>query len=208
MALILPHSIFIHIPKTGGSWVRRAIKLAGIHTQEVGPCQLGRIQVLHASIRQVPREYRRGRQAFAFIRHPVSWLKSKWAYAIKRGKLKRRTTSTDKCLHRDLNVFLERLLERNAALPTHSMMHRIGWARVGSQWKNTLKRKMLVGKNESLHTDLIRFLKQAGESFNPEKMLSLKPVRVAGKKSKQEVSPELASRICDANQILMELGGY
>lgn len=26
MALILPKSIFVHIPKTGGTWVRRAIE--------------------------------------------------------------------------------------------------------------------------------------------------------------------------------------
>ena len=26
MALILPNSIFVHIPKTGGDWVRRAIE--------------------------------------------------------------------------------------------------------------------------------------------------------------------------------------
>lgn len=209
MALVLPHSIFIHIPKTGGSWVRHAIKRCGIPVQERGPEHVGRNQITHAAIKQVHKKYRKNRLAFAFIRHPVSWLKSKWAYAIARGKLKvERRTGVDRCLHRDLNVFLERLLDTNAALPTHSMLHRIGWNNSNGTWKNTIKNKVLVGRNETLSQDLARFLKKAGESFDQQILMSTKRVRVVGKKSKQKPSLELAQRVCDANQVLMQLGGY
>lgn len=208
MALVMPHSIFIHIPKTGGSWVRNVIRRSGIPSQEIGPCDLGQIQVLHASIHQVPKKLRRTRLAFAFIRHPVSWLKSKWAYAISRGKLKAKPkTGVDRCLHKDLNVFMENILQTNPGLPSSAMLHRLGWKRVDGTWSNGLKRKVHIGKNETLSQDLLKFMRSAGEPLDPS-MCKLKPVRVAGKKSKQQVTTELAHRICEANSVLMEIGVY
>jgi len=89
------------------------------------------------------------------------------------------------------------------------MLHPIGWKQVCGVWQDTLKKKdRKMGRTESIADDLIQFLHEAGETFNPGAIRTVKPVRVSGRKSKQQVLSELAHRVCDANKVLMEIGGY
>lgn len=211
MAVLMPHSIFIHIPKTGGTWVRAVLPAAGIKCREVGPPGGTNIQVIHCSVRGLPQHLRKKRLIFSCIRHPVAWLKSRWSYAIERGKLKvkKKRGWLENSLNEDLNVFIERALERNPSAPARAMMHPIGWQYIDGIWQDTLKKKdRAIGRTETIREDLMDFLRKAGEKFNPIVIEEFAPRRVSGKKSKQRVSKELAQRVCDANQVLMELGHY
>jgi len=211
MALVMPHSIFIHIPNTGGSWVRTAVRAAGIRCREVGPPGAGRNQVLHCGIKDVPKHLRWPRLTFFCIRHPVSWLKSRWSYAIQRGKLKVKTkrTGIERALDADLNVFIENVLATNASMPSHAMLYPVGWKRIDGRWQDTLKKKdRRIGRTESLISDLRRFLFEAGEKWDDVILSRIKPQRVSDRKSKQRVSRDLARRVCAANQVIMGLGHY
>ena len=81
MALVLPRSLFVHVPKTGGTWVRAAIAAAGIDAHESGPPETHD----HFGVFDLPADLLAGRFTFGFVRHPVDWLKSRWAWAVLSG---------------------------------------------------------------------------------------------------------------------------
>lgn len=68
MAVILPHSVFLRIPRTGSAWARDAIAAAGI------PCT----QEGYDHSVNVPRAHR-SKLIFTFVRHPQRWIISRWA---------------------------------------------------------------------------------------------------------------------------------
>src|SRR3989338_8198252 len=86
MALELPHSIFFHVPKTGGMWVRQAIKNAGIPTNEVGNAieETDNFSTMkHTFFHATPRTvHTLGRFSFAFVRNPLTWYQSQWAFQM------------------------------------------------------------------------------------------------------------------------------
>lgn len=66
MAIILPKSVFYHVPKTGGSWIAEGIW--GAFKEYEVPDGYG-----HAS----PMEYDSGdKPSFCFVRHPFTWYRS------------------------------------------------------------------------------------------------------------------------------------
>src|SRR5437667_268495 len=85
MALVTEKSLFIHVPKTGGTFVRRALPALGL------PCRESGIFAIedHFSIAQVfathPGLDDGRRLTFGFVRHPVAWIKSRWAWAMISG---------------------------------------------------------------------------------------------------------------------------
>lgn len=98
MAVIMPRSAMIHIPKTGGTWCRAAIVAAELPHFESGPAGESKLNQSHASLTQaLPtimmanwRENNmtpRKRFTFSFVRHPCAWLESTWADALEHGKL-------------------------------------------------------------------------------------------------------------------------
>ena len=69
MALKAGNALFIHIPKTGGSWVRKYFEQTGMETKEIGAnhttsAELGDVEEL----------------TFCFVRHPLTWYQSYWKY--------------------------------------------------------------------------------------------------------------------------------
>lgn len=77
MAVVLPHSIFIHFPKTGGTTVREAIRSTGIPWYEY-PDPAGNRAAFHLGVPYLD-AVMEGRITFTFLRDPVSWYKSFWA---------------------------------------------------------------------------------------------------------------------------------
>lgn len=89
MAVLSDRACFIHVPKTGGRWVREAMTAAGIGWEEVGtyePWHLSGNRSLFAFgasgeaarvMHSWPEQDTLGeRHVFGFVRHPVDWLRS------------------------------------------------------------------------------------------------------------------------------------
>lgn len=70
--LINDKYLFIHIAKTGGTFFREALNACGVPSIEVG--------AKHASWLDLKTDYEWAIPVM-FIRHPVSWYRSRWRYA-------------------------------------------------------------------------------------------------------------------------------
>lgn len=79
MGMILTKSVFIHIPRTGGTWVRCILKNAGLRNGETGRGEDYGVKTIHHSIGEAADWIPEGYKTFSFIRHPVTYLKSRWA---------------------------------------------------------------------------------------------------------------------------------
>lgn len=79
MALILKNGVFIHIAKTGGSWVAELLRQQGLVAAATARSHVN----FKETISEVPAAA--GLPSFAFVRHPVTWWKSYWAYRMKTG---------------------------------------------------------------------------------------------------------------------------
>ena len=75
--LLMPRSCFLHVPKTGGSWVRKAIKSTVTGWRELIPDGN-----MHLPLAEIPE---RGLFRFAFVRHPVEVYRSLWQYKMTVG---------------------------------------------------------------------------------------------------------------------------
>jgi len=92
MAVILPNSMILHIPKTGGQFVRDVLNHNKIAFYETGrrPCgEPGSSQRLfnwgfssHCLPIGAPEFRARRGASLVFVRHPAEWYRSYWAYRI------------------------------------------------------------------------------------------------------------------------------
>jgi len=82
MALETDKFVYFHIPKTGGTWIRNAIKKSGIICKEVGDT--------HITVRRILHDYDyahilRDKHVIVSIRNPYSWYQSYWSFKMKVG---------------------------------------------------------------------------------------------------------------------------
>ena len=76
-------SIYIHLPKTGGTWLQEAARAAGLSTTAPPPrAGGGPAAHYHAGLADV---YVDGHFSFAFVRHPLDWWRSYWGDRMRRG---------------------------------------------------------------------------------------------------------------------------
>ncbi len=206
MALILPKSVFIHIPKTGGNWVREALQRAELpikearhryHVTELRPAKPHCCQ--HSRLRDVSEEDRSGRISFAFVRHPLSLYQSWWAFKMQTGwndvfEFERL------CKSETFPEFLEKVLK-----------HFPGWAgKIFNQID--VDGIQMIGRQENLTEDLIAILRAAGEEFDPDVIRNMPHTNVVGTLSKwqerAQYTPELERAVLESEREALERFGY
>jgi len=148
MAIRLPHSVFIHVPKTGGTWVGHVLERMGLLHAMSRP---------HMSIREIRSDPALSSwhclDAFAFIRHPVSWYQSYWGFKMTSGWLKHEAVPLDECRSDDFNRFVRNCAERH---PGH----------LSSFYREFLKDVRYIGRHEIMRESFIVILDQLGEEFS------------------------------------------
>lgn len=163
--LLLRKSVFMHIPKTGGDWVRAALRNAGV---------LQGLPRQHSPDKHLTRgetlERRGGRRVFCFVRHPMSWLESFWRYSGGTGQERRDpTVETDwrsdhaygnavlgpvcDCYDPDFDRFVDKVTTWRPGY--------VGWL-----YSQYVTPHAIVGRTEKLTADLIACLHEAGEEFS------------------------------------------
>lgn len=163
---------FVHVPKTGGSWVRACLRNAGIARGETGR--------RHGPVG----EARAGGAGFvfAFVRDPASWLQSAWAY----GEAKRERG--DPAAWGDwrgmfrfpedgrFSTFIDRYLAADPGF-------------VSKMFDRLTDGADFVGRQETLCVDLVRALSEAGVPYCVGRLRGGRPRKVVSR------SPEWTDRV-------------
>lgn len=172
MALILPHSIFLHVPKTGGTWVRHLLLSLNIphrethrgdHDPGFGPID---------SIHDIPihdRSWYENTAKWCFVRHPLAWYRSYFAYRQKYPWEPKAIELDKLCQSNNFQEFIEKAIR----------FYPGGY--VCKLYNSFARRCDFVGKQEDLETYVMAFLKKTGDLSDtptPAELVLPAPVNV------------------------------
>ena len=159
MALILPRSVFYHIPKTGGTFVRLSLRQAGFCVNlEVG----GHNHTYPSQCRI------KNRFSFAFVRHPLSWYESYWTYKQYISKWDPRNTVDANTQSEKFSTFIQKMIDTYPGYV--SCIYQL-YTEI-----DTPNEINFIGRQENLREDLCHALTEAGENFDKERIHSF-PVK-------------------------------
>lgn len=165
MTIILPNSTFLHIPRTGGTWVRRVLSENRLIESE-----------LRSETRQESSEYsvnswhmvpENVSNAFCFVRHPATWYQSYWAYKQDTSSWSHTNPFDQQCAD---DYFLEFVKKALASYP-------VGY--VTWLYEFYTENSGFVGRQENLRNDLIAALQWAGEDYALDGIESITPKNVS-----------------------------
>lgn len=190
MALLLKcGAVFLHVPKTGGTWITQVLEESGLAAYEFGHKHADFEHVINhhrqGSGRDILRSLVRTRAMgvdrarpelkafkFCFVRHPIKWYESWWKYMTGRGWNNWGDDDTfdwHPCSvlnglgDPDFNQFMRNVIEKRPGYVTEMY----GWyVRPGVHF---------VGKQETLVDDLITVLRQLNLDFDEQKIRNTKP---------------------------------
>ncbi len=176
MAIVLKETraLFVHIPKTGGTWVEAVFNKLGIANQRAPHSPAASVR--HATLDQLPGDYD---FRFAFVRHPVAWYESWWKFQagawrrFEQGRWHPQRV-LENCADDDFSQFVMNCLEHQPAYV--SRMYEWFLGPPGND------RFDFVGRTESLRDDLTHVLRQLGYDFDEREIEQAKPIHVSGKK--------------------------
>ena len=154
MGVFLENSTFYHMPKTGGTWVRKVLHSGAVSGKIVtfNKYFSGRDTMLNRK-HLPPSLVTLKNFSFAFVRHPFGWYESIWKYRTRFGKWRARNNCglTKTCASDDFNEFIDNVIAQ------------------GPYYGDLVKEFSSVdfmGRYENLVEDLIKALTMAGEKFD------------------------------------------
>lgn len=189
--LVKANALFLHIPKTGGSWVEDVLTHLGIETQ--GVRTLPGATLRHPLVCQIEQRFD---FSFAFVRHPVTWYKSWWKYQTPQwlphepGNWHPQRV-LDRCGHDDFAQFIRQVLEREPGYLTRLYEWYIG----PPDWMHV----KFVCHYESLAEDLATVLRYLRYPFDEQALRRFPPVNVSEiRRAKPVWDRELLKRLLEA----------
>ncbi len=196
--------IFWHIPKTGGRWVLEAL---GRRHARVGLSRVPRIQPerkplmlfgRHAPPSEVAEEFKRDRLQFCFVRHPLAWYKSWWAYRIRRKRSDKRHYA-DKFHGESCDQFIRNVLDAHPG----GFVTELFQLYVGPE----ADQMDFIGRTENLVGDLKKALRLAGQPIRAP-FDGLLPLNVSSAlpeiAPRVTVTPETVERVNAAERWVLE----
>lgn len=185
--LITERMLYLHVPKTGGTWVAAALRAAGVSYQalstRLGPGSRG-----HANLEEA-RAYT-DRYTVAFVRHPLDVYRSLWANSMRdywpEGRQLADAPADDFATSADRLIalgpgFVSKLFTEFTGPPEAPIS--------------------FVGRYESLADDLVRALDAAGEPHDEAALRAVAPVNTNDYTRHEAVYDlTLAERVARAEQ--------
>lgn len=189
--LILPKSCFLHIPKTGGSWVKKALMASNIGCELYTIFNDGHIGLKDCPC---PEKFK-----FAFVRHPVELYRSYWQYKMTYGWDQDNPLDIE-CRSDSFHKFVRNVLDKFPSIYSNTLDEFVG--EPGNQIE-------FIGKYENLIDDLVFALRSAGEIFNEEFIRNFPPYNVSNKKAfPASYTDELESEVRKAELIEIQRFDY
>ncbi len=174
MAIYLPKTdaLILLVPKSGSRWIEAAVREAKIDFEAIGPTELRG----HGDLSVHGRNF-----SFicCFVRNPVEWYRSYWAYRNRTGWETIFPIDTI-CNNSCFSTFVERA---TSFLPGYV-------TRMYAMFAGSLRDPVdFVGKQENLKVDFLTALALAGEHVNEEVIRSIPVINAT--EEKPEYTPEL-----------------
>lgn len=209
MSFCLRRAVFVHVPKTGGTWVRQVLQAAGLVIGQAGrdhatPAELFRLD--HPLVTSAP-------LLFAFVRHPLAWYQSYWCYRMKHGWHRpspgdadapiRTVTLDAHCRADDFPTFVANCLERYPQ----------GW--VSYLYERYTTGCAFVGRQERLAEDLTHALLLSGARLSRKVIAAVRTTPPANVASgdvewlpRCQYPADLRERVLAAEQHALKTWGY
>jgi hypothetical protein len=188
--LLDSNALFLHIPKTGGSWVEKTLGEAGIRSEQ--PATIEGVTYRHCLVSMFRDRYP---FVFTFVRHPLRWYESWWKFQagiwreFEPGVWHPQRT-LEKCRADDFPEFIRNCMEHEPGYVSRMYEWYVG--PVGYE------HVQFVGRHERLAEDLVRVLKLLGHDFDPCVVRQQPRVNVSERKCGEPVwHPELRRRVLE-----------
>ncbi|HXE81267.1 MAG TPA: sulfotransferase family 2 domain-containing protein [Vicinamibacterales bacterium] len=208
MAVILRSgAVFLHVPKTGGSWVNAVLADQGlirtyVKPKHVSACRFREYARHHPELyvyyclKHGPRWHARTRGTFRFffVRHPLAWYESIWKYMSGRRwrPFPERPSPFSSPWHPkstlyrhasdDFNEFMTRVLDDQPGYVTNLYHY---YDAIPADF---------VGHQEHLADDLIEVLKRLNEKFDEERIRRFPRINESGRVRPPSWAPEVRAR--------------
>lgn len=228
MAVILEDgSVFLHIPKTGGTWVSGVLRDLGLARCSIGHRHANWPHLLapgwQGAGRRLEYLYKRARHlrlhprpfTFCFVRHPLKWYESFYRYKSQPDIAWELDGDADDFDRWHPNAVLNGLGQTAGGRTVEfndfvAAVHRKFPGYVTALYDHyTFHPVDFVGKQESLREDLVAVLEGRGFDFDPDAIREADAVNVsAGRKETVEWDPELRARVLEAEAGALERFGY
>lgn len=184
MCIILANSVFVHIPKTGGSWVRKTLNLNGLIIEK------------KAQHEKRPN----GQNLFAFVRNPISWYRSKWSYTTR--------ITPNRMSYLGKHFENEDELQRDNFLTWFNKIPPKAFEKAMQKWLGrNLNRIKIIGKTENLQEDLANIIKKY-EGFDLQLFPKKQNVSRAKRKEIAIYTEKEIKKIIKHNERFMTKFGY
>jgi len=204
--------MFIHIPKTGGTWVIEAVKQAKLFKKRAKPKHPSLVEFRSMN----PKFDVNNLRFFTFVRNPVTWWQSRWSDPYMRKQfvnderpekmpwvgnirwLNYESMITSQDQHDDFNTYVESILERRPGF--------------GAEYFRFMTNvvKLEVGKYERIVQDLIEILYRCGEEFDREDIINTPKANESDLelKNRRRYKEKNLKKLIDAEKKMMEQYDY
>lgn len=216
MALSLPHSVFIHIPRTGGSWITNSLKQANIKYTMIGG---GR----HSELSKINSKLLKQKKTWSIVRHPLTYLQSQWCVRwepviTKKNIIKILSLGAVPESIRNNKKYLNRLSKQ----PFEDFIEIYlkvcpGWVSQEYRHYLTYQDKYpgvdYIGKQENFPEDLINILKKTNDAKNLKIIRENPPKNASSKLKKhkqlcQYSNIQLKDQVLQAEKDAIEIFNY
>lgn len=199
MALITDRFVFIHVPRTGGHFLRDVLAQLSIEGDETGDNTMPNIIRYHHSYAEVPGDKKKRCFSFGFVRHPVEWVKSLWRRDVNVRAPLPEEIGIVNFVDEDFDKYLWNVVSQVPHAPTIEMLGRLA----GCSY---------IGRYEDLHHEIATILQHLGYVVSYQDTLDLldrMPRSFVGPGvCPHDVNDEQRARIMAANQELCRRFNY
>jgi len=155
MAILIPSAnmIFLHIPKTGGSWFKQALYRAEIDFENLYDQHVPIQYLINHMDEDLNDKY-----IFSIVRHPITWYQSRWCFRIRHGWHVEHPLD-NKCASNDFHQFVKNILDFKPGWVTY----------LYSLYNDGDVSPNKICRIENLVDDTVSALQEAGVKFNENK---------------------------------------